>query len=228
MAQLSIVIPTLNVVPVLGPTLVALAQMEGIGLVKELIVVDGGSTDGTCEAVIEAGAGLIASEPGRGCQLQAGAAAARGDWILFLHADTELEAGWSDAIRSFINAPESSDQAGYFRFALDEACLGARRLERLVSWRNQLMGLPYGDQGLLISQALYEKVGGYRAYPLMEDVDLVRRLGRRRLRRLDVRATTSAERYRRDGYWHRPARNLLCLALYYIGFSPHLIKRVYG
>jgi hypothetical protein len=164
----------------------------------------------------------------RACQLQAGAAAARGDWILFLHADTELEAGWSDAIRSFINAPESSDHAGYFRFALDEACLGARRLERLVSWRNQLMGLPYGDQGLLISQALYEKVGGYRAYPLMEDVDLVRRLGRRRLRRLDVRATTSAERYRRDGYWHRPARNLLCLALYYIGFSPHLIKRVYG
>ena len=228
MAQLSIVIPTLNVVPVLGPTLAALAQMEGAGLVKELIVVDGGSTDGTCEAVIEAGAVLIASEPGRGRQLQAGAVAARGDWILFLHADTELEAGWSDAIRSFIDAPESGDHAAYFRFALDEACSGARRLERLVTWRNRLMGLPYGDQGLLLSRALYEKVGGYRAYPLMEDVDLVRRLGRWRLRRLDVVATTSAERYRRDGYWRRPARNLLCLALYYLGFSPHLIQKVYG
>jgi rSAM/selenodomain-associated transferase 2 len=227
MAQLSIVIPTLNVVPVLGPTLAALAQMEGAGLVRELIVVDGGSTDGTCEAVIEVGAVLIVSEPGRGCQLQAGAAVACGDWILFLHADTELEAGWSDAIRSFIDAPESGEYAGYFRFALDEASSDARRLEHLVSWRNRLMGLPYGDQGLLISRALYEKVGGYRAYPLMEDVDLVRRLGRRRLRRLDVAATTSAERYRRDGYWHRPARNLLCLALYYFGFSPHLIKRIY-
>jgi rSAM/selenodomain-associated transferase 2 len=228
MAQLSIVIPTLNVVPILGPTLAALAQMEGAGLVKELIVADGGSTDGTCEAVIEAGALLIASEPGRGCQLHAGAAAARGDWILFLHADTELEAGWSDAIRSFIEAPDSRDHAGYFRFALDDACSGARRLERLVTWRNRILRLPYGDQGLVLSRALYEKVGGYRAFPLMEDVDLVRRLGRRRLRVLDVAATTSAERYRRDGYWRRPARNLLCLALYYLGFSPHLIKRVYG
>jgi rSAM/selenodomain-associated transferase 2 len=228
MAQLSIVIPTLNVAPVLGPTLAALAQMEGAGLLKELIVVDGGSTDGTCEAVIEAGAILIASEPGRGSQFQAGAAAVRGDWILFLHADTTLEVGWSDAVRSFIDAPESGDHAGYFCFALDEACLGARRLERLVTWRNRLIGLPYGDQGLLLSRALYEKVGGYRAYPLMEDVDLVRRLGRWRLRRLDVVATTSAERYRRDGYWRRPARNLLCLALYYLGFSPELIKRIYG
>ena len=228
MAQLSIVIPTLNVVPVLGPTLAALAQMEGAGLVKELIIADGGSTDGTCEAVIEAGAVLIASEPGRGRQLQAGGATARSDWILFLHADTELDPGWSDAIRGFIDTPESGDQAGYFRFALDDACAGARRVERLVTWRNRLLGLPYGDQGLVMSRALYEKIGGYRAFPLMEDVDLVRRLGRRRLRLLDVAATTSAERYRRDGYWHRSARNLLCLALYYLGFSPHLIKRVYG
>ncbi len=228
MAQLSIVIPTLNVVPVLGPTLAALAQMEGAGLVKELIVVDGGSTDGTCEAVIEAGAVLIASEPGRGRQLQAGGATARSDWILFLHADTELDLGWSDAIRGFIDTPESGDHAGYFRFALDDACAGARRVERLVTWRNRLLGLPYGDQGLVMSRALYEKIGGYRAFPLMEDVDLVRRLGRRRLRLLDVAATTSAERYRRDGYWHRPARNFLCLGLYYLGFSPHLIKRVYG
>ncbi len=228
MAQLSIIIPTLNAVPVLGPTLAALAQIEGAGLVKELIVADGGSVDETRQAATETGAVLVETEAGRGMQLQAGAAAARGDWFLFLHADTVLAEGWSDAVRAFIDAAGTVPRAGYFRFALDDTAAEARRVESLVRWRNRLLALPYGDQGLLIARAHFEAIGGYRNYPLMEDVDIVRRIGRRRLRSINATATTSAAKYRAEGYWSRPARNLLCLAFYYLGLPKSLIRKVYG
>jgi len=228
MGELSIIIPTLNAGQVLGPTLGALAQMESVGLIKELVVSDGGSEDGTQAAVIDAGAILVEGAPGRGRQLRAGADAARGDWFLFLHADTVLAPGWSDDVRAFIERPKAGETAGYFEFALDDPSASARRLERVVRWRNQLFGLPYGDQGLLLSKRLYERIGGYRDYPLMEDVDLVRRLGRRRLTPIGSRATTSAARYQQGGYWARPIRNLVCLALYYIGVPIDTIKRVYG
>ncbi|MED5359917.1 MAG: glycosyl transferase family 2, partial [Pseudomonadota bacterium] len=116
----------------------------------------------------------------------------------------------------------------YFEFALDDPSSSARRLERLVRWRNRLFGLPYGDQGLLISKRLYSRIGGYRDFSLMEDVDIVRRLGRKSLRAIDFRATTSAVRFQQDGYWVRPMRNLACLALFYIGVPLDAIKRVYG
>jgi hypothetical protein len=92
----------------------------------------------------------------------------------------------------------------------------------------KLLALPYGDQGLLISRALYDAVGGYRPLPLMEDVDLVRRLGRRRLAVLPATATTSAERWRRDGWARRSARNLACLALHRMGMSEERVARIYG
>jgi hypothetical protein len=88
--------------------------------------------------------------------------------------------------------------------------------------------LPYGDQGLLVPSALYRSVGGFRPLPLMEDVDLVRRIGRRRLAMLDCEAWTSAERWRRDGWIHRSARNLFCLGLYAVGVPPARIARIYG
>ena len=228
MADLSIIIPTLNAGPVLGPTLGALAQMESVGLIKELVVSDGGSEDGTQKAAVDAGAVLVEGLPGRGRQLRAGADAAHGDWFLFLHADTVLAPGWSYGVRTFIGRPNAAEMAGYFEFALDDPSSSARRLERLVRWRNRLFGLPYGDQGLLISKRLYSRIGGYRDLLLMEDVDIVRRLGRESLVAIDFRATTSAVRFQQDGYWVRPMRNLACLALFYIGVPADAIKRVYG
>src|SRR5690606_13100833 len=149
---------------------------------------------------------------GRGSQLAAGAQAADGDWLLFLHADTVLARGWAAAALALIRRPDGRERAGYFRFALDDRGRGARRVERLVALRCRLFGLPYGDQGLVLSRALYERVGGYRRLAIMEDVDLVRRIGRRRLLALPVAAATSARRYRAaDGssrYWSRPLRNL--------------------
>lgn len=212
---ISAVIPTLNAAPLLPPLL---AQLQGLG---EVILADGGSVDAVAAL---AGARVITAQRGRGAQLAAGAAAAQGEWLLFLHADTRLEPGWEAAVEDALGRP---GQAHYFRFALDDAAPQARRLEAAVAWRCRWLALPYGDQGLLISRALYDAVGGYTPMPLMEDVALVRRLGRARLAPLPARAITSAVRWRRDGWWHRSARNLLTLSLYFAGVSPERLARFY-
>jgi rSAM/selenodomain-associated transferase 2 len=203
-------------------------MLQGATIVTELIVADGGSSDGTAAHARAAGARVIAAPRGRGSQLAAGAAAATGDWLLFLHADCRLEPGWEAVVGTFLAAPKARSRAGYFDFALDDEAPAARRLERIVAWRCRGLALPYGDQGLLIARTLYEAVGGFRPLPLMEDVDLVRRLGRRRLARIGARCISSARRYRRDGYLRRPLRNLLCLSLYFAGLPVERIVRLYG
>lgn len=210
--------PTLNAAGTLADALAACAPCR-------VVVADGGSTDETRTLAEAAGARVVRAPPGRGGQLAAGAAVADTPWLLFLHADTRLAPGWPDAVRAAMATP---GRAAYARFTLDDPAPQARRLERLVAWRCRVLALPYGDQGLLISRALYEKVGGFRPLPLMEDVDLVRRLGRRRLTALPVDAVTSAARWRRDGWWRRSARNLGCLGLYFLGLPPVLIRRLYG
>jgi rSAM/selenodomain-associated transferase 2 len=221
---LSIVIPTLDAASTLPATLAALGAA---GPEREVVVADGGSRDATRALAEAAGARVIECPPGRGGQLAAGARAARGDWLLFLHADTMLGAGWAEAAARFASDPAGAERAAVFRFALDDRAPAARRLERLVAWRGRVLGLPYGDQGLLIGRAFHDRLGGFRALPLMEDVEIIRRIGRRRLVFLDAPATTSAARYRRGGYLLRPARNLFCLSLYFAGVPPRLILRVY-
>jgi rSAM/selenodomain-associated transferase 2 len=217
----------LNAAPALPAALAQFDNAKAEGLVADIIVSDGGSVDESVALAQAAGAHVVTGPPGRGEQLAHGAQAARGDWLLFLHADTRLEAGWEAAVTAFI-AAKGEDQAAAFAFALDDDAPAARRLERMVEWRCRRLALPYGDQGLLISRKLYDQLGGYRPIPLMEDVDLVRRIGRKRLTMLDCRAVTGAARYRRDGYLRRSARNLTCLSLFFIGVPPRLIARLYG
>jgi rSAM/selenodomain-associated transferase 2 len=223
--KIAVVIPTLNAAETLPQLLEALCSTA---IVREVIVVDGGSSDKTVYLARAAGAHVIDAASGRGTQLAAGASAASQDWLLFVHADCRLEPGWESAVDSFLASPEGKDRAGYFDFALDDATPAARRLERIVAWRCRVLGLPYGDQGLLIARSLYDTVGGFAPLPLMEDVDLVRRLGRRRLVRIGIRCVASARRYRRGGYWRRPLRNLFCLSLYFAGVPPARIARLYG
>jgi rSAM/selenodomain-associated transferase 2 len=225
--SLGIVIPALNTAPAIGGTLESLSA-AGEDFDLDILVVDGGSADDTVALSQTHGARTLSVPPGRGGQMAAGAAAVAGDWLLFLHADTRLEGDWITAITDFIGAPENAERAGYFRLTLDDTAPAARRLERIVAWRARVFGLPYGDQGLLLSRALYDQLGGYRPLVLMEDVDLVRRIGRRRLVALPASARTSAERYRRGGYLQRSARNLFCLALYYLGIPPRALRRLYG
>jgi len=228
MAALSIIIPTLNAAEHLRGCLPPLAAFAGIDLVHETILADGGSSDATAAIAEAAGATLVVAPPGRGGQLAAGAAVATGDWLLFLHADTQLEAGWHAVVRDFIAEPGNRRRAGYFRFQLDDGRWQARLLARIVALRSRLAGLPYGDQGLLIARDQYRAIGGFKPMILMEDVDIARRIGRRNLAALPATAVTSAERYRRDGYVRRPLRNLCCLLLYFAGAPLAMIARLYA
>lgn len=227
-SRLTIVIPTLNAGECFGATLDALAEAAAAGLGPELVVVDGGSSDGTVRCAVARGARVVNAPPSRGGQLAAGAVAGVGEWLLFLHADTRLEPGWARIAARFIADAANRERAGVFRFALDDPGRAARRLERIVAWRCRMLGLPYGDQGLLIARPFYDRLGGFRPLPLMEDVELVRRIGRARLEYLPARAVTSAARYRREGWLLRSARNLCCLALYFFGVPPRLIRRLYA
>lgn len=229
--MISIVIPSLNAEAVLAPTLSALVPGAIEGLVVEAILADGGSNDDTYEIAEAAGMEIVRSERGRGSQLRAGAAASRGRWLLFLHADTVLDPGWIEHVAHFIGRVERGERpeaAATFRFALDDEGLMPWLLERLVKLRFLIFRLPYGDQGLLIPRSLYERLGGFQPMPFLEDVDLVRKLRRRQLVMLPVRAVTSAERYHRDGYLSRSVRNLFCVLLYYFRVPPRLLLRLYS
>ena len=227
-ACLSVIIPVLDMAATLPATLAALAAAREDGLLREVLVVDGGSGDETVEVALRGGARVLNAASNRGAQLAAGGAAARGDWLLFLHADTRPGPGWVAAARAVMARPGSEARAAAFRLALDDSDPRARRVERLANWRSAALGLPYGDQGLLIARVFYEALGGHRPLPLMEDVEFARRIGRRRFVILDAEAVTSAARYRRDGWWLRPLRNLALLGLYFLGAPPRLLRRFYG
>jgi len=142
--MLSVVIPTLNAVDTLAATLGSVADAD------EVVVVDGGSSDGTRALATSLGAKVVQAPRGRGAQLAHGVEVAMGDWLLLLHGDTRLAPGWSRVI-------PSTGRAGYYRFRLDSEDPRARRLERLVAWRCRLFALPYGDQGLLIHRDLLQR-----------------------------------------------------------------------
>ena len=226
MPRLTAIVPTLDAASGLAATLASLRAARALAV--DLLVVDGGSRDGTRALALAHGARLLASPPGRGRQLAAGGAAAEGDWLLFLHADTRLQAGWDAAAAAFMATAANCCRAACFRLRFDHDSPAARRVAWFAARRCRWLGLPYGDQGLLLARDFYRALGGFRPMPLMEDVDLVRRIGRRRLVVLECDAVTSAERYRRAGYAPRVLRNLLCLAGYLLGVPPRLLRRLYG
>lgn len=228
--MISVIIPTRNAESTLERTLACLVPAAIEGLVRQVIVADGGSDDRTITIAEDAGADIVHAAPGRGQQLIAGASEARHPWLLFLHADTELAADWAMAAVTFIDEVgrgQRPQSAAAFRFHLDDSGVWPRLVERGVALRCRMFGLAYGDQGLLISRALYDRIGGYKPIALMEDVDLVRRLGKERLTILESTATTSAARYRESGYARRIVRNVLCLGLHGFGASPDRIAELY-
>jgi len=223
-APISLVIPTLNAEPVLGVTLASLIEGISAGLIRELVVTDGGSSDETLFIAREAGAEIIKGAAGRGGQLRRGADAAKGEWLLFLHADTQLSAGWSEIVQKHV---ESHTGPASFQLQFDTAGVMARFVAGWANFRTRFFGLPYGDQALLIRREDYDAVGGYPDIPLMEDVALVRALPQR-VRILPAAAKTGASRYQAEGWLRRGARNLIVLTRYFLGADPEKLSRSYN
>lgn len=223
-APLSIVIPTLDAAEVLPTTTEALLEGVARGLVRELVISDGGSGDETAAAARALGAVRVGGPAGRGGQLARGARAAQAPWLLFLHADTHLAPGWCDAVLAHMH--HAPDKAGYFRLAFRSDARAARIVAGWANWRARVLGLPYGDQGLLIPRALYDATGGYPDQPLMEDVAMANALTGR-LVELPAEARTSPARYEAEGWFRRGARNFATLCRYRLGASPESLARRY-
>jgi hypothetical protein len=220
--------PTVSVViPVLfdaDPASALLATLSSAPDI-EVIVVDGGP-DARLADVVAARppATLLRTPPGRARQMNAGAAAAAGTWLLFLHADSVLPAGWFDAIAGL----PSDVAGGWFRFALDDGAWQARVIERLTAWRVSRLQLPYGDQGIFVRRDVFVALGGFPDFPLMEDVSFIRRLVRAgHVIEVPLAIRTSARRWRRDGWFRRSTKNLALVALYFLGVAPERLARWY-
>jgi rSAM/selenodomain-associated transferase 2 len=216
--RISVVIPALDEAAHVERAIASVRDAD------ETIVVDGGSRDATVARALSAGACVLGTSRGRGAQLAHGAKRARGDWIIFLHADTALEPGWKDAL---LGLP-SDVVGGAFRFAIDSARPAFRALEWGVAWRCRLLRLPFGDQGLFARRTTYASLGGFRPFPLMEDIDFVRRLGRAGpLAFPRARAFTSARRWERHGVVGATLRNAWLLAQFAAGRRPEDLARGY-
>jgi rSAM/selenodomain-associated transferase 2 len=212
-APFSIIIPSLNAAGELPATLNALLPGLERGMIAEVIISDGGSTDRTLELADEAGAEVVTGAPGRGGQLRRGAVVAKADWLLVLHADTHLPPNWPGALGTHI---AGSTDAAVFRLSFRDADCRGRFTAWFANQRTRLFDLPYGDQGLLISRTLYDQIEGYPDQPLMEDVEIAKAL-KGRIILLDEAVTTSPDRYQRDGWMKRGIANLWTLLRYRMG-----------
>ena len=230
---LAVVIPALNEAEHLPLLLADLAAAPG--LVAELLVVDGGSRDGTVAIARLAGARVTQASGGRGAQLAQGACQTTAPWLLFLHGDTRLPPAWAGAVTRALASPPAG---WYFQLEIEGAGLGLTLLQVGVALRSRWLQRPYGDQGLLVRRDAYLAAGGFRPLPLMEDLDLVERLAARgRLRCLGPALVVAGRRWRRLGLWGclwqnwclrrawRRGVGAEALAQRYYGTAPNRIKK---
>jgi len=218
-----VIIPTLDEAARL-PRL--LQDLSILTVPHEIIIADGGSRDGTAELAVARGCAVVRSTPGRGRQLQAGVAAARGDWLLVLHADARLPAAALAEAETALSRPEV--QFAAWPLAIDRPGLWLRLVERGVALRWRLFGLAYGDQGLLLRRTLYDAAGGYPDSRIMEDVVLVRRLGRlAQSVRFCQPILADGRRWQREGRVRASLRNVALLLFFLAGVDPERLARWY-
>jgi rSAM/selenodomain-associated transferase 2/rSAM/selenodomain-associated transferase 1 len=220
--RISVIIPALNEAPVILPTVEAAQQ----GQPHQILVVDGGSSDATIALARNVGASVLTSQPGRARQMNAGAAAATGNLLLFLHADTLLPAAWPQVIFDMLRLPNVV--AGAFSFRVAGNFPGRRLLEWGTNWRSRARQMPYGDQGLFLRQGLFDELGGFADLSIMEDYDFVRRLRHRgRVLTAGAAILTSARRWQSLGLVRATLTNQLLVAAYHLGVQPRTLARWY-
>ncbi|MEO6596283.1 MAG: TIGR04283 family arsenosugar biosynthesis glycosyltransferase [Planctomycetota bacterium] len=217
--SVSVIIPTWNEAKQL-PATIAAATAAG----AEIVIVDGGSTDDTVEVARKLGAHVLQTEAGRGRQLAAGATAARGELLLFLHADARLPTGYADQVRTKLADPATA--IGAFQLAIDGEGFGLRCIEWGVRRRCRWLKLPYGDQALFVRAATYRQLGGFRDMAAMEDFDFVRRarqLGTVAI--VDAPVLTSARAWQQHGLLRTSLFNTVCALLCSFGVAPDRVAR---
>jgi rSAM/selenodomain-associated transferase 2 len=220
---LSVIVPARDEAQVLPQLMVDLAPLRAAG--AELILVDGGSQDATCDLAKEGVDQLLQSAPGRALQMNAGAAVARGDYLWFVHADTRIDAV---AIRSLLDALARHPVWGRFDVRLSGDGLALRLIGAMISLRSRLTGVATGDQGIFVAREAFERLGGYAEMPLMEDLELSRRLKRlARPRCLRPALLTSSRRWERHGIWRTVLLMWRLRLAYYCGANPDQLARVY-
>ena len=221
--QLSVIIPALNEAARIEATLRDLGSLRARG--AEVIVVDGGSTDETADAAKRLSSAVLQGTPrGRAAQMNAGAARATGDALLFLHADTRLPAD-ADAL---ITQALQGHHWGRFNVALDGGHPLLRMVESMMNWRSRVTGIATGDQAIFVRRATFEAVGGFPNQPLMEDIDLsakLKRIGKPACLRARVR--TSARRWEEHGIVATIVKMWWLRAAYFFGAKPATIARWY-
>lgn len=220
---LSVVIPVWREAETIRSTLLGLQSLRPGG--HEIIVVDGGSDDGTAGLATPLCDQVIVSEPGRAVQMNAGAAAASGDILLFLHADTILPSSMLDHLSEFVQSP-----AAWGRF--DVRLTGQRRLFRVIAWfmnrRSRLTGIATGDQAIFVRRAAFCRLGGFEQIPLMEDVEICRRL--KRLSKpfcVPDPVVTDSRRWQKLGPWRTVFLMWRIRWGYWRGKSPEALAKLY-
>lgn len=223
---LSVVVPTVDEADTL-PALLDDLQELARRIPTEVVVVDGGSTDDTADIARQRGADVVSAPLGRGGQLRAGAHQARGIWLFFVHADSHLDPAACAEIEAFLARATTRDFA-HLRLRFDGGGFFLRAMEIGQRLRERLFGLVYGDQGLLVSRALYDEVGGYPEWPILEDVGIVDRLaGAGRRVPLDAEIRTSPRRYLDEGPVRAWLRNLRLITRFRLGTPAELLKDRY-
>ena len=220
--NISVVIPALNEADTIGPALASTRNSDGI----ECIVVDGGSRDKTTDVAQSSGAQVLHSPPGRARQMNAGARAAQGAFLVFLHADTRLPVRFADHVRRILTTPGVA--AGAFELKIDGPGPRLRIIERLANWRSQYLNMPYGDQAIFLRTNFFNQVGGFPELPILEDFQLVRRVRRQgRIVIAPAAAMTSQRRWKQVGPWRLTLINQVVILGFLLGVDPARLARWY-
>ncbi|MDA2923784.1 TIGR04283 family arsenosugar biosynthesis glycosyltransferase [Acidobacteria bacterium AH-259-L09] len=221
-ANISVIIPALNEAEAIGLALGSIQNCMGV----ERIVADGGSVDKTVEVARSFGAKVVHSPRGRARQMNAGAKAAKGGLLVFLHADTRLPEGFDNHIRGIMN--QSNAIAGAFELQIDAPSPGLRIIEKVANWRSRRLQLPYGDQAIFLRADLFREIGGFPDLPIMEDFEFVRRLrSQGRVVIAPAAALTSARRWQKLGTLQTTLTNQAVVLAFCLGVDPSRLARWY-